>query len=95
MRIIHNDTASLLQSVYLAEIGIQSLQGYEKGGGVNSSPVTSFMPILGGASGAAGDDDHRGRQEGTERDMSDIVSSLGSANTSYGLSDILPPAKKR
>lgn len=43
MHTIRNDTAFLLQTVYLAEIGIQSLQDYDKGGVSGSSTFPSFM----------------------------------------------------
>ena len=41
-----NDAASLLQTVYLTEIGLQSLQDFDKQGSGGMS-VSSFMPILG------------------------------------------------
>ena len=47
MHAIRKDTATLLQTVYLAEIGIQSLQDSEKEGVVGSTPFPPFTLDLG------------------------------------------------
>ena len=47
VKAVRNDTATLLQTVYLTEIGFQSLQDF--GGGPNS--LSSLIPILGDTSG--------------------------------------------
>lgn len=86
MRTIRNDTAALLQTVYLAEIGIQSLQDFEKGGVIGSASFSSLMPILG--------DETMENEEGTEP-QGDVVgvASLGTDGSHF--TEDLPPAKKR
>lgn len=44
MRIIRTDTAALLQTVYLTEIGLQSLQDYSKQGANGS--LSNLMPVV-------------------------------------------------
>ena len=63
-----NDTASLLQHIYLTDIGLQSLQDYGSGGGLvgvasggvatatssSGNPLSSLMPILGDTINSSG-----------------------------------------
>ena len=90
MRNVRNETASLLQTVYLAEIGIQSLQDCEKGGMPGPASFNSLMPIL----GVSGDDGlvEGERREEQDGEMGEVVASL--ANPSYEDS-VETPAKKR
>ncbi len=97
IRTVRNDTATLLQTVYLTEIGLQSLQE-TRGGSSGGNDLSSIMPILGhpipGGSGLTGIAGGGGegvdvmalRLEGSGEDI-DFQSS-GHA------SDGMPPAKK-
>ena len=79
MHTIRNDTSCLLQTVYLAEIGIQSLQDYEEKGGVSaSSPLMLHLSdedegvgLEGGASSGGGGGG-RGRKGG-KRGREEVV----------------------
>ena len=51
MRIIRTDTAGLLQTVYLTEIGLQSLQDFNKQG--TSGDLSTLMPVVLSATGVA------------------------------------------
>lgn len=49
MRIIRTDTAGLLQTVYLTEIGLQSLQDFSKQGA--GGDLSTLMPVVMNSSG--------------------------------------------
>lgn len=96
MRTVRNDTASLLQTVYLAEIGIQSLQDCLTGGGVGGAlgngggPTLPPMPSLieGGAMEGV---------DGVEVDGGVAGGGAGeeTLNNYTGFEDTPPAAKKR
>ncbi len=90
MHSVRNDTASLLQTVYLAEIGIQSLQDCLKGvvgGGVDGgTPLPPMPPLLeGGVSGGV---------ESTETDGG-VAGGGATLNNYAGFGETPPPAKKQ
>lgn len=98
IRGVRTDTASLLQTVYLAEIGIQSLQDLEKGNVANSTTFTGGLgPMLDVSSDDDGNDDRRlTHNHSGEEDVSEIVASLSSPpGVDFGTPDGLgPPSKK-
>ena len=107
MHSVRTDVASLLQTVYLAEIGIQSLQDYDKGGVASSTPLPSIIPTMLPMS----DDDSVGEEsEGGVADLQvGVVSQqVGVVSQQVGVVDDgagtmtidvgyeeLPPAKRR
>lgn len=84
MHTIRNDAAFLLQTVYLAEIGIQSLQDYDKGGVVGSTPFSSFMLDLSNEDSLEGGGKVGGEKRGVAAEGVD---------SSRGYDE--PPAKRR
>ncbi len=97
IRSVRNDTATLLQTVYLTEIGLQSLLESRGGGGGSSggNELTSIMPILGdpmpGGSGLGSGADQEGgvmtlQLEGPNEEMG--------FDTPGHTTEGIPPAKK-
>lgn len=91
VRTVRNDVAALLQTIYLAEISIQSLQDYEKGSVLGSSPLPSILPILDVADVDSMEDAKDGNhsQGGGAEEAEAELAGNGSAY------DVLPPAKRR
>ncbi len=96
---IRTDAASLLQTVYLAEIGIQSLQDIDKGGVINSTPFTTgIMPMLDATrSSEATNRRLSHNHDGGTEDVSEIVASFSNpSGVNFGSPDGLsgPLTKK-
>lgn len=87
IRTIRADAATLLQTVYLTEIGLQSLQDFDKQGG--SGGLSSLMPILGEAGLTLG-----GTPTGVELSGEEISFVGAGEGNSPGGTDGMPPAKK-
>lgn len=97
IRSVRNDTATLLQTVYLTEIGLQSLQEC-RGGSSGGGDLTSVLPILGdpmpGDSGLS-EITGSGRQEGEMMtlELRGSGEEMGFQASDHA-ADGMPPAKK-
>ena len=103
IRTVRTDTATLLQTIYLTEIGLQSLQDFDKQGQGSSSSggLSSLMPILsevmnttglsitGGQGGA-----QRGEEDMVDLPPEEMQFVAAATNTDSTLAEGMPPPKK-
>ena len=92
VRAVRADAATLLQTVYLTEIALQSLQDFDKSG---SGSLSSIMPILGDATGI-----DIGSGQGGGGDMmvgissADEMAFVDNSTVAESIDGIPPPPKK-
>lgn len=100
IRMVREDAATLLQTVCLSEIGLQSLQNYDRQGGA-STDASSMMPIFGDTINItptvpinSNDPSQDSAAEGLIMGLSSADDSLSFVDPSGSVESSLPPAKK-
>ena len=100
IRMVREDAATLLQTVCLSEIGLQSLQNYDRQGGA-STDASSMMPIFGDTINItptvpinSNDPSQDSSAEGLIMGLSSADDSLSFVDPSGSVESSLPPTKK-